>query len=78
MGLLRVAEIASGLIERGLAAETPAALIESGTLPNQRCVTGTLANIAERTSDLEIHGPALIVVGRVVTLREGVRWFAEV
>jgi uroporphyrin-III C-methyltransferase len=77
MGLLRVEAIARGLVERGLAPDTPAALIESGTYRSQRTVTGVLSNLAERVSRKQISGPALIVVGRVVTLRDRIRWFPE-
>jgi uroporphyrin-III C-methyltransferase len=78
MGLLRVEAITRGLTERGLAPDTPAALIESGTYPSQRAVVGTLADLADRVRAVEISGPALIVVGAVVSLRERIRWFPEV
>lgn len=77
MGLLRVDAIARGLVERGLSPETPAALIESGTYPSQRTVTGTLADIGDRLRGIEVSGPALIVVGEVVALRDRIRWFQE-
>lgn len=77
MGLLRVEEIARGLIERGLSPDTPTAVIESGTYASQRTVTGVLANIGERARVGRISRPALIVVGDVVALREGIRWFPE-
>ncbi len=77
MGLLRVEEIARGLIERGLSPDTPTAVIQSGTYASQRTVTGMLADIGERARAGRISRPALIVVGDVVALREGIRWFPE-
>lgn len=64
MGLGGLDAIARGLIAAGKPAETPAAVIASGTLPEQETVTASLAEIAEAASDLE--PPALLVVGDVV------------
>ena len=77
MGLSRVAEVTRALIEAGRSAETPAAVVNRGTLPDQRTVVGTLADLAERVHEAELEGPALIVVGEVVALRPEVAWFDE-
>ena len=53
--------------------EKPIALIEQGTLPEQRVVTGTLANILEKAA--EIRPPAIIIVGEVVNLHATLEWF---
>jgi uroporphyrin-III C-methyltransferase len=66
MGLGRLDRLASGLIEYGRSPSTPAAVIASGTLPEQRVVVAPLARIAEAADDLE--PPALVVVGDVVGL----------
>ena len=41
---------------------TPACAIESGTMPNERVVFGTLGTIAEK----EINTPAILVIGNVI------------
>ncbi|HEY7605052.1 MAG TPA: uroporphyrinogen-III C-methyltransferase [Gaiellaceae bacterium] len=66
MGLARLREIAEGLLGHGVDPETPAAVISSGTTPEQEAVTGALATIAEEAASLS--APALIVVGDVVAL----------
>jgi uroporphyrin-III C-methyltransferase len=66
MGLARLASLASGLIAAGLEADTPAAVVSRGTLPDQEVVTAPLAELAERASGLP--GPALVVIGDVVAL----------
>lgn len=66
MGLGRLGDLAEGLIEHGRAASTPAAVIASGTLPEQRVVVAPLDRIAAAAEDLD--SPALIVVGDVVAL----------
>jgi len=66
MGLGRLGEIAAGLIAHGKPAETPAAVISSGTLPDQQSVVAPLAEIADAAAC--VAPPALVVVGEVVTL----------
>jgi uroporphyrin-III C-methyltransferase len=66
MGLGSLREIAEGLIRHGRAAATPAAVIASGTLPEQRTVVAPLSELADAAAGLE--PPALVVVGEVVAL----------
>ena len=66
MGLARLPALAAGLIAAGLPAETPAAVVSRGTLPEQEVVTGPLAELPAAAADLP--GPALVVVGEVVGL----------
>jgi uroporphyrin-III C-methyltransferase len=66
MGLGRLDELAAGLVKHGREPGSPAAVIASGTLPEQRVVVGTLETIADAAASLE--APALVVVGDVVSL----------
>jgi siroheme synthase len=66
MGLGRLEELATRLIEHGRPASTAAAVIARGTLPEQRVVIAPLARITEAADDLE--PPALVVIGDVVGL----------
>ena len=68
MGLGRLAELAAGLIDAGLDAETPAAVVSRGTLPDQKVATAPLDEIAEAAVGL--RSPALLVVGEVVQLAD--------
>jgi uroporphyrin-III C-methyltransferase len=68
MGLARLAEIADGLIRHGLAAATPAAVIASGTTPEQEVEVAPLGAIAAAATGLGT--PALVVIGDVVSLAE--------
>ena len=49
------------------------ALIQEGTTPNQLIVTGTLADIVEKTR--ELRPPAVLIVGEVVRLQGQLNWF---
>ncbi len=69
MGVGRLEGIATAMIEAGRSAETPAALVQQATLPQQRSVTATLGTIAEVARDAGIRAPALFVVGEVAGLQ---------
>lgn len=75
MGVRKLGSLMRLLVEHGRAAETPAAVIERASLPQQRTVIGTVATIAERAREAGIGMPALTVVGEVVRLREALRWY---
>ena len=74
-GARQLHEILNALLSNGFDPDTPAAVIYDGTFPTQRTTDGTLQELAEmknvRTK------PALLVVGRVVALRQHLRWFDE-
>ncbi len=67
MGMQRIDRIVAALAAAGMAA-TPVAVIERGTTPAQRCVTGNVATIAGLARAAQLGSPALIVVGAVVGL----------
>jgi len=75
MGAEKLGQIASELVANGRDADTPVAVIEWGTLPRQKTVVGTLANIAENVRAAGLNPPVVIVVGEIVRLREKLRWF---
>ena len=68
MGVERLALIVERLVAHGRSPRTPVALVERGTLPEQRVVTGTLADIVDKAKG--VRSPATIVVGEVVNVRE--------
>ena len=70
MGIERLAHIVDRLTQHGRAPETPVAVIERGTLPDERVVIGALSDIVEKTAAAGVTPPATIVVGEVVRLRE--------
>lgn len=75
MGFYHLALIAQKLTQSGMGADTPVAVIEWGTLPRQRTVTGTLADIAEKVRAAKLAPPCLIVIGEVVALSEKLDWY---
>lgn len=75
MGLQTLAQICAQLVAHGLPAAWPAAVVESGTSPEQRVVVGALGDLAARVEALDVKGPSLLIVGEVVRLREKLAWF---
>ena len=68
MGVGTLPVISAQLQAHGLAGDTPAALIERATLPDQRTVVGTLATLPELARRHDVRAPALIMIGTVVSL----------
>jgi uroporphyrinogen III methyltransferase / synthase len=77
MGIGRLREISSKLISAGRSPGTPVAVIRWGSVPEQRTITATLEDIAERVAEANLKPPAITVVGDVVTLREAGLSFYE-
>lgn len=73
MGVTALPNFTRRLIAGGLAADTPAAIIQEGTTENQRIITGTVENIARLARESGLTSPALTVIGSVVNLSETLR-----
>ncbi len=74
MGLSRIEALMSEFEKHGADPDTPAAIVDNGTRPNQRVVTGTVRTLAEKARAADLRGPTIVIVGSVVTLREKLDW----
>ncbi len=70
MGVSNLAEVRDSLVTAGMSRDTPAALIERATLPEQRSVRTTLAELPDAAQRLRIQSPAIFVIGAVVARAE--------
>lgn len=77
MGMKTMEEMVAKLLESGRTPDTPVAVVQWATHPQQRTVTGTLDSIAQTCATDGIGSPSIIVVGEVVRLREDFAWFDE-
>lgn len=73
MGFCRLDEIIASLHNNGVSPLTPCAIIENGTMPNQKRIVATLDTIVEASR--QMHSPAIIVVGQTVSLYQSLTWF---
>jgi uroporphyrin-III C-methyltransferase len=62
-------QIAASLMQAGLAAQTPAAVIASATTPKERILVSTLARLSADAHAQEFEPPAIVVIGEIVNLR---------
>lgn len=69
--------ITTGLLDAGMPADTPAAVVENGTLPTQRKVTAPLGHMAEAAQQADVQSPAILAVGGVCALEEELDWFSH-
>jgi uroporphyrinogen III methyltransferase / synthase len=74
MGVRQLPQIARSLVAAGRPADEPVAIVQRGTLPDQRTVTGTLQSIAEVARREDVRAPAITVVGPVAGLAEQLEW----
>ena len=75
MGLTGLPIICEKLIEHGLDANTPIALVQSATTEKQAVLTGTLSNIVAKQEEAQLQPPTLIIVGSVVSLLDELNWY---
>ena len=68
MGVSRFPELMRRLIRHGRAADTPIAIIERGTTPQQRVVRGTLGQLTLLAAAHRIQAPAILIIGEVAKL----------
>lgn len=74
MGLMGLRQISEKLIARGLAADTPVALIQKGTTAEHMVIISDLTNIADKIDIIKPKPPTLIIIGSVVTLHNKLNW----
>lgn len=77
MGVGNLPMIAEYLMAHGRSSDTPVAVIQRGTLPEQKTIVGSLGEIAELAKEEAVRPPAIIVVGPVVGLRDELNWYEE-
>ncbi len=73
MGLTQSRGIADNLMQYGMAADTPVAIVENGTSQKQRTLQGSLAGLADLAA--QARSPSLIIIGHVTQLADQFTWF---
>ena len=70
MGVATLPRIAEVLLAGGRAPTTPVGIVMDGTMPTERVVVSTLADVAKVAAEAGVRPPAVVVVGEVVGVRE--------
>ncbi|MEJ2617469.1 MAG: uroporphyrinogen-III C-methyltransferase [Ignavibacteriaceae bacterium] len=78
MGASRIERICRELIKFGMDPAMPVAVIENGTMPEQRTITARLDNIAEGFLKENFHPPVIIMISPTVALRDDINWYEKI
>jgi uroporphyrin-III C-methyltransferase/precorrin-2 dehydrogenase/sirohydrochlorin ferrochelatase len=74
MALSGAKNLSERLIEHGMRKDMPIALIEKGTMPEQKIYISTLVELPQLISKEKVGAPSLLIVGEVVKLHEKLNW----
>jgi len=78
MGVKGLDRLAEKLIEHGMSAGMPAAVVQQGTTPEQKVFITTVAALPELARDEVIKPPSMVIIGEVVRLHEKLDWYKPV
>ncbi|HEY1362371.1 MAG TPA: uroporphyrinogen-III C-methyltransferase [Xanthobacteraceae bacterium] len=70
MAMRHLERTAEAMMRRGLPPQTPVAVIAAATTPDQRILVSCLERVAAEVAERKLKPPAIVVVGRIVALRE--------
>ena len=69
--------ICEKLMEYGMDKDMPIAIIEKGTMPEQKVYISSLIELPALLEREDIHAPTLMIVGEVVKLNEKLNWYGN-
>ena len=75
MGLVSIEIICTQLIANGLDPETPCALVQQGTTPDQKVYTSIVKNMSALVKAKKPQAPTIFIIGYVVNLRDKLNWY---
>ena len=75
MGLHRLPDIVTALMEAGYDAKTPGCVVCRATTSHQKIVEGPLRELPERVARAELRAPSLIILGETISQRTPPSWF---
>ncbi len=75
MGATMIPKIVDTLIQNGMDSNQPAAIIENGTMNNQRTLTAELSKIPQKVVEQNFKAPLIFFIGPSVSLRNDLKWF---
>ena len=77
MSVGQLEHIETKLIKQGRSPQTPIALVENGTRPDQRVVVGKLQDLATLARCHGISSPAMLFIGEVAVLARELGWYGD-
>jgi len=77
MALSGASYICEKLMEHGMDKDMPIAIIEKGTMPEQKVYISSLTELPDLLEKEDIQAPTLMIVGEVVKLNEKLNWYGN-
>ncbi|PKN43870.1 MAG: uroporphyrinogen-III C-methyltransferase, partial [Deltaproteobacteria bacterium HGW-Deltaproteobacteria-20] len=77
MGVKNLPYISAKLMENGMRADMPAALVRWGTTSEHQSWVSTIGEIAAMAEREGVKAPSMLVVGEVVQLHDTLNWFEK-
>jgi uroporphyrin-III C-methyltransferase/precorrin-2 dehydrogenase/sirohydrochlorin ferrochelatase len=77
MGVQRAAGIRKALLQAGIDADLPVALVVNGSLDTQFVLHGRIENMARMAVQAGSDSPGLLIIGQVAALGSSLNWFGE-
>jgi uroporphyrin-III C-methyltransferase / precorrin-2 dehydrogenase / sirohydrochlorin ferrochelatase len=75
MGVAGLERLRERLIAHGRDPATPFAIVENGSRPEQRVITGTLGDLPDSARRFAVRSPAMLILGEVAALAHELHWF---
>ncbi|MBI5323884.1 MAG: uroporphyrinogen-III C-methyltransferase [Ignavibacteriae bacterium] len=77
MGVSQIKYVAEKLIKAGMLIDTPAAVIENGTLNSQRTFVTTIKELPKTVESNKVKAPAIFIIGPAVNYNKQLNWFEK-
>lgn len=77
MGVSALFDICTGLLQAGIGADMPAAILQQGTTAGQKKIIATVSTLVQEVEKQGIETPAIIVVGKVCALGNRFAWYEK-
>ena len=77
MGTEKLETIVEKIKNRKKDAIKPVAIVQNGTLKNQKVIIGNLNNIVALSKQAKIRPPAIVIIGDIVRLSDKIAWFNQ-
>ena len=77
MGVESLEGIVDKLLKGGVSPDRSVAMVESGTLPQQRTIIATLGTIIVKANQNNLKPPSVIIIGEVTELGRKLAWFKQ-
>ncbi len=77
MGVAALPDIINGLLEGGMDADMPAAVLQKGTSADQKKVAATVSTLEEKVREQGVEPPAIVIVGRVCAYGDQFSWYEK-